>query len=275
MRKNALRKYFNWRVMLVRILVNALILALTVLILPNARFVSPSLFTWFILALALGVLNAIVKPLIQILTLPFIFATYGLIVVLINAVILILLALLFPNLFEISSVWAALLGGVIMGILSSLLESLLGVSPPILPDADEEFRRQVELQTTSLSSIVLQPKEEPAFAAAGSGATLVTTAGGAAASADLSQAELASVRASEPAAGLTTSPEPQPGAEPKPEDETPVVKLADENAQQLDLPLAEEEGDESQPDAEPPPSSKPTDNTPPAQSETQNTEDEQ
>ncbi|MCP4167939.1 MAG: hypothetical protein GY759_18880 [Chloroflexi bacterium] len=159
-RISSIKKYLNWRIILVRILVNALVLGITVLILPNIRFVSPSIISWFFLALALGVLNAIIKPLVQILTLPFIFTTYGLVLFLINAAMIVLLALLFPGAFAISSLWAALIGGAIMGILSSFLESLLGVSPPILPDENEELRKKVGYQTASLSSIVLQPKTE-------------------------------------------------------------------------------------------------------------------
>jgi hypothetical protein len=39
-----------------------------------------------------------------------------------------------PSFLEIQSVWAALAGGALMGFLGLLLESLLGMTPPIIDD---------------------------------------------------------------------------------------------------------------------------------------------
>ena len=90
-------KQFNWRFLLVRILVNAIALAVTAAIVPKIYFVDKSIWNWLFMALMLGVLNALLKPILQFLTLQLIFVTYGLVIVLINALILLLLSFLFPS----------------------------------------------------------------------------------------------------------------------------------------------------------------------------------
>jgi putative membrane protein len=133
-------RQFNWRMLLVRILINGLSLLVTAALLPDIYFADPSLLNLFLLAVILGVLNALVKPVLQFLTLTFIFATYGIVIVLINTAILILLSLLFRNLFVVDRLLWAFVGGAVMGILSGLLESLFGLNLPI--DVDEVPRRE-------------------------------------------------------------------------------------------------------------------------------------
>ena len=125
---------FNWRILLLRILINAVALFLTAALVPDIYFVDRSLASLLLLALGLGVLNAFVKPVLQVLTLRFIFASYGLIVILINALILYLLALFFSARFAVDSLLWAFVGGALIGAIGSLLESLLGVTAPIVGD---------------------------------------------------------------------------------------------------------------------------------------------
>ena len=146
MKLNRLWKQFNWRFLLVRILVNAIALAVTVAIVPKIDFVDASIRNWLFMAIMLGVLNALVKPLLQFLTLQFIFVTFGLVLVIVNALILMLLSLLFPNQFAVSSIWWALLGGLVLGLVGSFLESLLGLTMPVVPDEPDALRRHVEAQ---------------------------------------------------------------------------------------------------------------------------------
>jgi putative membrane protein len=153
-------KQFNWRFLLVRIVVNAFALAGTAAFTPKIYFVDKSFLNWLLMALMLGVLNALLKPVLQFLTLQFIFVTYGLVIVLVNALLLWLLAFLFPNRFAAESIWWLLLGGLILGLLSSFLESLLGLTIPIVPDEPTELRSQVEEQARKvewLSAATSQP----------------------------------------------------------------------------------------------------------------------
>lgn len=154
-------RQFNWRIVLVRILLNALVLAFTALVVPNIFFVDRSLSNLLLMALALGILNALVKPILQFLTFSFIFVTYGFVVVLINAVMLWLLALLFPARFEVNGILWALVGGAVMGILGSFLESLLGITRPIVPEEPPELRKQIEAQTpTGIEKVLFESDAE-------------------------------------------------------------------------------------------------------------------
>ena len=137
-------KQFNWRFLLVRIVVNAIALAITAIIVPKIDFVDRSIWNLLLMALVLGVLNALLKPILQFLTLRFIFVTYGLVIVLVNTVILLLLSFLFPTRFAVDNLLWALVGGLVLGLLSSFLESLLGLTMPIMRGEPPELRQQLE-----------------------------------------------------------------------------------------------------------------------------------
>jgi putative membrane protein len=128
-------KQFNWKALLVRVLVNALTLIVTVMLTPTMGFVDPKIWTIILLAIALGLLNALIKPIIQFLTLSYIFATYGLVVVFINTIILYMLSWLLPGLFHVDNFLWAFFGAAIMGLVAGFLESLFGLTLPIV---DEE-----------------------------------------------------------------------------------------------------------------------------------------
>jgi putative membrane protein len=156
MKQFTLAQHLNWRVLLLRMLVNAAALLATALLLPNIYFVDRSFVILFWMALVLGVLNALVKPVVQFLTLPFIFATYGVVVVLINAGLLWLLSALFPSLFVVDGVLWAFLGGIVMGLLGSFLESLLGVTPPLVPERHRPLGLQGSSQPVALQTLLVQ-----------------------------------------------------------------------------------------------------------------------
>jgi putative membrane protein len=157
MRKFAFVQYFNWRVLLLRVLVNAVALLITAAIIPHIYFVDRHFLTLLWMALVLGVLNGLVKPVVQFLTLPFIFATSGVVIVVINAGLLWFLSVLFPSLFAVNGFAWALLGGLVMGLLGSFLESLLGVTPPIVPEKYGSLRQQIGTQSHALQTILVRP----------------------------------------------------------------------------------------------------------------------
>ena len=70
-------------------------------------------------------LNAFVKPVLQVLTLRFIFASYGLIVILINTLILYLLAFFFPARFAVDHLIWAFVGGALIGASAVCLKACL------------------------------------------------------------------------------------------------------------------------------------------------------
>ena len=126
-------RQFNWRMMLVRILVNALAL-MVIVILPDIRFVEPTILRVLFVAFVLGILNAFVKPIIQFLTLRFIFITFGFAVVIINTIILLLLNRIVSGMFQVDSLIWAIIGAALLGLVSSFFENLLGLQIPIFPD---------------------------------------------------------------------------------------------------------------------------------------------
>lgn len=125
--------HYNWRLVLVRFLVSVVALFLTVLIMPNIS-VTYTYGTFLILGGALALLNVLVKPVLQLITLPLIFVSYGLVVIAINGVMLLLLSYLFKDRFIVSSLLTAFIGGAIIGILTIFLENLFGLTPPIVDD---------------------------------------------------------------------------------------------------------------------------------------------
>jgi len=156
-------RQFNWRMMLVRIFVNALAL-LVIVILPDIRFVDRTPLSILVIAAILGLLNAVVKPIIQFLTLRFIFITYGFAVVIINTIILLLLDYIVKDRFAVDSLFWAIIGGALMGLVSSFFENLLGLQIPIFPDdagelpaLDADITKVFERK---IISGVLSPDEE-------------------------------------------------------------------------------------------------------------------
>jgi putative membrane protein len=129
--------------LLMRFIVNLAALTITLLLVPKINLVDRSLATWLWLALMLGLLNTFIKPIIQVLTLRFIFATTGLIVILINAFILLLLSWLFPQYLQANFLWA-LVAGAVLGLSATFLESLFGLTPPIVSEKYPEIRQRVK-----------------------------------------------------------------------------------------------------------------------------------
>jgi putative membrane protein len=128
---------WNWKLILMRVLVNGLSIAIIALLLPGVMVAPPFWRNLLILGVIAGILNAVVKPVVSFLTLPFIFATFGLVVVIINAIMFLILEFFFPNILFIESIWAALLGGLLLGLGGIFLENLLGMTPPIVDDAPQ------------------------------------------------------------------------------------------------------------------------------------------
>ncbi|MFT3818755.1 MAG: phage holin family protein [Rubrivivax sp.] len=79
-------------------------------------------------ALLLGLANAVVKPLLIVLTLPLTLLTFGLFILVINALMLLLVARLVKG-FRLSGFWTAFFAGLFISILSIAIGALAGGSP--------------------------------------------------------------------------------------------------------------------------------------------------
>src|SRR5713226_6123882 len=101
--------------LLLRWLLNTLALFIVVHVVPG--FHPSSWTTLAIAALVLGLLNAIVKPILFFLTLPLTIITLGLFLIVLNAVMLELTAWLSPG-FRIDDSVAAIIGAIVLAIIS-------------------------------------------------------------------------------------------------------------------------------------------------------------
>jgi putative membrane protein len=144
---------WNWKLLLMRALISGITIVIVVLILPGIVAVNaenrPFLVNFAIVAIVFGLLNAFIKPVIQFITFPLLFVSFGLVVIVVNAIMLLLLGLLVPNILEVTNIWAALFGGALVGFIGVILENLLGVTPPIIDDYKEEDEFEEVIEETA------------------------------------------------------------------------------------------------------------------------------
>lgn len=81
-------------------------------------------FSAFFAAAALGILNALFRPILLILTLPINVLTLGLFTFIINALMLKMASGIIPG-FEVHGFWTAVIGSLIISVISWLLNSFI------------------------------------------------------------------------------------------------------------------------------------------------------
>lgn len=107
---------------LLRVLVNAVAIYLVAAIVPGISV--SGLLTALGAGLVLGLINAIVRPVLILLTLPVTLVTLGLFLVVLNAFCLWLTAQLVRG-FEVHGVWPALFGALLISVVSWLLNAFV------------------------------------------------------------------------------------------------------------------------------------------------------
>lgn len=110
---------------LLRVVVNAVAIWIATAIVPGVTLGEPELggqvLTLLLVGAIFGVVNAVLKPVLKVVTLPLYILTLGLFALVVNALLLWLtswLAGLFDLAFEVSGFWAALGGGIVVAIVS-------------------------------------------------------------------------------------------------------------------------------------------------------------
>jgi len=118
--------------LLVRLLVNAVALGVAAWLLAGITLTGSSttarIVTLLIVAAIFGVVNAFVRPLAKLLSLPFIVLTLGLLIFVINALMLLLTSWISDGLdlaFHVDGFWTALVGALIITVVSWLLNVFL------------------------------------------------------------------------------------------------------------------------------------------------------
>lgn len=126
-----------WRVVVARVVVNGLAVALVVAVLPGvAVTVDHPVVGYLVIGAAFGLVNAFLKPVIQFVALPLLLGSLGLVVPAVDIGVFWVLDLFTPFLHSAGALWIVL-AGLLLGLLSYLLDNLLGLTPPILSDRSE------------------------------------------------------------------------------------------------------------------------------------------
>ena len=112
---------------LARVILNGIAIIVAAWLIPGLQL--SGLLPALIAGAILGVVNALVRPVLLILTLPLTLVTLGFFIFVVNALCLGLTAALVPG-FEISGFWAAFFGALLVTIVSWILSGLLASDPP-------------------------------------------------------------------------------------------------------------------------------------------------
>jgi ubiquinone biosynthesis protein len=115
----------------IRFLVNAVAIALAVILLPGLTVVDHSILTYLVLAVGFGLINTLIRPLILLFTGQLIISTMGLMILVINAIMLYLLTLFFPGYIQANGLLSILLGSLLIALVAIVLEAVLGLTRPI------------------------------------------------------------------------------------------------------------------------------------------------
>ena len=110
---------------LLRLAITAAALWLASVIVPGMGFASGWTLLWA--ALILGVVNALIRPILVILTLPLTILTLGLFLLVVNAAMLGLVAAMLDG-FTLSGFWSALFGALLVSIFSGIASNFVGPS---------------------------------------------------------------------------------------------------------------------------------------------------
>jgi putative membrane protein len=106
-----------------RWIINTIGVMVAAVVVPGIDYQS---WPWLLVAsLVLGVLNALVRPLLLLLSLPLVVFTLGLFTLVINALLLHFVGQIVPP-FHVENFWAAFWGGLIISLVTTLLNTLTG-----------------------------------------------------------------------------------------------------------------------------------------------------
>ena len=110
---------------LARLLLNGIAIVVAAWLVPGVTLTGP--VPAIIAAAILGIVNALVRPVLILLTLPFTLVTLGLFLFVVNAICLALTAALVPG-FSIDGFVAAFLGALLVTVVSWVLNAVAGPS---------------------------------------------------------------------------------------------------------------------------------------------------
>jgi len=104
---------------LARWLFNTLAIYLTTRIVPGIVVPDPVGINTLVAALILGIVNAFIRPIVLVLTLPANIVTLGLFTLIVNTLMLYLVSAVTP--LQIANFWSAFIGALVIAVISVLL----------------------------------------------------------------------------------------------------------------------------------------------------------
>ena len=107
---------------LIRVVLNAVTIALAASLIPGIRL--SGVPAALVAGLVFGLVNAIARPVLVVLTLPITLLTLGLFILVVNALCFWLTAALVPG-FDVQGFWPAFLGALVVSAVSWILSALL------------------------------------------------------------------------------------------------------------------------------------------------------
>jgi putative membrane protein len=118
--------------LLTRVVVNAVALAVAIWLVQGITLTGDTegerLAALLVVAAVFGAVNAFVRPIVTLLALPFILLTLGLLLLVINGLMLLLTSWLSGQIglgFDVDGFWAAVVGAIVVSVVTWLMEILL------------------------------------------------------------------------------------------------------------------------------------------------------
>lgn len=111
---------------IIRIIINAIAISVAAYFIQGIQ-VTGDFVPLLIVGAVITITNALIKPILTLLTCPAVILTLGLFILVINGLVLQTAAYFAGNAFNITDFWAAFWGGIIMAIVNMFLEGMLGV----------------------------------------------------------------------------------------------------------------------------------------------------
>lgn len=108
--------------LIVKVLVNGIALMITASIISGIH--ADGFASILLAALVLGIINAVIRPIFLVLTLPLNVMTLGLLTFVINGFMLKLTSLVVGG-FEVGGFWSAVLGALVLSVVSTILNWLI------------------------------------------------------------------------------------------------------------------------------------------------------
>lgn len=124
--------------LLTRILITGIAVFLAISIVPGIEVQSWS--AGLAAVLVLTILNALVRPILYVMSLPLILLTFGLFMVIINALLLELVAYLVKG-FVVTDLWPAILGSLVISIVTTVLSAMTSIQTYNLRANERDERR--------------------------------------------------------------------------------------------------------------------------------------